>query len=133
MSVDLETLTARVVEALGDAVVEQAESFGDLVVRVRPDGTGMELVVRGTRNILAVAIAPTLDLFTRDNTNDGGGWNVRFHHFSGMTDHGYPTLFTNFANEVVTPLADFGGGSGVGGLEGAPAHAAGRWRAMDGA
>ncbi len=37
MSVDLETLTARVVEALGDAVVEQAESFGDLVVRVRPD------------------------------------------------------------------------------------------------
>jgi NADH-quinone oxidoreductase subunit C len=37
MSVDLETLTARVVETLGDAVVERAESFGDLVVRVRPD------------------------------------------------------------------------------------------------
>ena len=37
MSVDLETLTARVTDALGDAVVEQAESFGDLVLRVRAD------------------------------------------------------------------------------------------------
>ena len=87
---------------------------GGGVIRFRPDGSGVEVWAHGTRNIFGLTVSPLLDVFARDNTNDGGGWNVRFHHFSGMTDHGYPSLFTNFANEVVTPLADFGGGSGVG-------------------
>ncbi len=26
-------------------------------------------------------MSPLCDLFARDNTNDGGGWDVRFHHF----------------------------------------------------
>ncbi|MFZ4767027.1 MAG: c-type cytochrome, partial [Roseimicrobium sp.] len=55
-----------------------------------------------------------LDLFTRDNTNDGGGWNVRFHHFTGLDDHGYPRLYKNFNDEAIQPLADYGGGSGTG-------------------
>ena len=49
---------------------------GGGIVRVRPDGSGMERVVWNTRNILSVAISPTMELFTRDNTNDGGGWPV---------------------------------------------------------
>ena len=53
---------------------------GGGVVRVRPDGSGIELFSYGTRNILAVPTSPLLDLFGRDNTNDGGGWNVRFHN-----------------------------------------------------
>ena len=53
-------------------------------------------------------------VFARDNTNDGGGWNVRFHHFTGGEDHGYPRLYKNFADEAVKPLADYGGGSGCG-------------------
>lgn len=84
------------------------------VVRVRPDGTGLEEFARGTRNILEVAVSPLLDGFARDNTNDGGGWDIRFHHFSGMTDHGYPRLFKNFPNEVISPVAIYGGGSGCG-------------------
>ena len=36
------------------------ELRGGGIARVRPDGTGLEMVVRGTRNILAVAIAPFL-------------------------------------------------------------------------
>ena len=110
--------------ALGDQGVRDATGTdgrkltlrGGGVIRVRPDGSGLEVWAHNTRNVYGIAVGPTLEVFGRDNTNDGGGWNVRFHHFSGMTDHGYPTLFTNFANEVVTPLADFGGGSGVGGL-----------------
>jgi len=87
---------------------------GGGVVRVRPDGTGLELYSAGTRNILEAAISPLLDGFARDNTNDGGGWNTRFHHFSGLEDHGYPRLYKNFADEVVAPIADYGGGSGCG-------------------
>jgi cytochrome c551/c552 len=87
---------------------------GGGVIRVRPDGSGLELYSTGTRNILEVAISPLMDLFARDNTNDGGGWNVRFHHFTGLDDHGYPRLYMNFDDECVQPLADYGGGSGCG-------------------
>ncbi len=89
---------------------------GGGVLRFRPDGSGLEVFATGTRNNYGVAVGPLLDAFTRDNTNDGGGWNVRFHHFSGMTHHGYPSLFINFPEETVAPLADFGGGSGAGAM-----------------
>ena len=87
---------------------------GGGVIRVRPDGTGLELYSTGTRNILEVAISPKMEMFARDNTNDGGGWDVRFHHFTGGDDHGYPRLYKNFNDECVQPLADYGGGSGCG-------------------
>lgn len=87
---------------------------GGGVIRVRPDGTGLEIYSTGTRNILEVAISPLMDIFARDNTNDGGGWNVRFHHFTGLDDHGYPRLYKNFPDECIAPLADYGGGSGCG-------------------
>ncbi len=87
---------------------------GGGVIRVRPDGTGLEIYSTGTRNILEVAISPLMDIFARDNTNDGGGWNVRFHHFTGLEDHGYPRLYKNFNDECIQPLADYGGGSGCG-------------------
>jgi putative heme-binding domain-containing protein len=87
---------------------------GGGVVRFRPDGSGMELFSSGTRNIYGLAITPTLEMISRDNTNDGGGWDVRLHQHSGLEDHGYPRLYMNFKDEIVAPLADYGGGSGVG-------------------
>jgi putative membrane-bound dehydrogenase-like protein len=84
------------------------------VIRVRTDGTGLEVFSTGTRNILEVATSPLLDHFARDNTNDGGGWDVRFHYFAGLEDNGYPRLYRHFADEAVTPLNDYGGGSGCG-------------------
>lgn len=87
---------------------------GGGVIRVRPDGSGLEIYSTGTRNILEVAISPLMDMFARDNTNDGGGWNVRFHHFTGLDNHGYPRLYKNFPDECIAPLADYGGGSGTG-------------------
>lgn len=89
---------------------------GGGVLRVRPDGTDMEVYSYGTRNILEVAVDPLMNAFTRDNTNDGGGWDIRLHHFSGLEDHGYPRLYMNFGDEIVQPLADYGGGSGCGAL-----------------
>ena len=87
---------------------------GGGIIRVRPDGTNLQLYSRGTRNILDAAVSPLCDLFARDNTNDGDGWDVRFHHFTGFEDHGYPRLYKNFADEEIAPLADYGGGSGCG-------------------
>jgi putative heme-binding domain-containing protein len=89
---------------------------GGGIVRIRPDGTGFERVVWGTRNILAVAISPTMELFTRDNTNDGDKWNDRL-SFNPFGAHmGYPTLFLNFADETIPTMMDFGGGSPVGSI-----------------
>ena len=84
------------------------------VVRVRPDGTDLQVYAPGTRNILEVAMSPLLDGFARDNTNDGGGWDMRFHHFSGLEDHGYPSLYMNFGEEIIQPIGNYGGGSGCG-------------------
>ena len=108
--------------AIGDFGFMEAEGTdgrklqlrGGGVVRVRPDGTGLELFARGTRNILEVAVSPLLDLFARDNTNDGDGWDVRLHHFTGLEEHGYPSLYKNFSDELIKPLSDYGGGSGCG-------------------
>src|SRR5436190_9739846 len=110
--------------AIGDFGFMEAEGTdgrklqlrGGGVVRVRPDGSGLELYSRGTRNILEVAVSPLLDCFERDNTNDGGGWDVRFHHSTGGSEHGYPSLFKHFKGEFIEPLADYGGGSGCGAL-----------------
>ena len=89
---------------------------GGGVLRVRPDGSQIEPYALMVRNICDTAISPQLDLFSRDNTNDGKGWNTRFHHYTSLGDHGYPRLYQNFADEAIKPLADYGGGSGTGAL-----------------
>lgn len=89
---------------------------GGGVARVRPDGSDLEIYSYHTRNICDIAISPKLDLFTRDNTNDGKGWNIRVHHLTNGSEHGYPRLYKNFTDEAVKPILDLGGGSGTGAL-----------------
>ncbi len=89
---------------------------GGGVVRVRTDGTGLELYAQGTRNIYDLAVDPFLRVFTRDNTNDGDGWETRLHYLPSGANVGYPALYRNFASEHFQSLADYGGGSGTGGL-----------------
>lgn len=90
--------------------------LGGGVVRVRPDGTEMEVFTHGTRNVYDVAIDPYMNVFTRENTNDGGGWNVRFSHHIQTGEYGYPVLFQHFTDEIIPALVDLGGGSGTGAL-----------------
>ena len=96
------------------AAGEVVQLFGGGVARVRPDGSELEVYVYNTRNQFDVAISPTLELFTRDNTNDGKGWNLRVHHQVAESDMGYPRLYQNFPDEHLQSLADYGGGSGMG-------------------
>lgn len=86
------------------------------VIRVKPDGTGLELVTRGQRNIYDIAISPRLDAFTRDNTNDGDGWDTRLSHILLGADYGYPRLFKNDAAQVHPPLEVLGAGGATGSL-----------------
>lgn len=90
--------------------------LGGGIVRVRPDGTEMEVYIHGTRNIYDVAIDPYMNIFVRDNTNDGGGWNTRFIHQIQSAEDGYPILFKHFTEEIIPALADLGGGSGTGAM-----------------
>ncbi len=109
---------------VGDYGIKQAEGHdgrtitlrGGGVVRVRPDGTELEIYCTGLRNPFDLAIDPFLNLFTRDNTNDGAGWDIRVSHLMQSAEYGYPRLFANFTDEIMPTLGTFGGGGGTGGL-----------------
>lgn len=87
---------------------------GGGVLRVRPDGSRLGLLLAGTRNIYAIAVDPFLDLFARDNSNDGGGWGTRLLHLTDLAHCGYPNLYKHFAHEAMPPLVDCGAGAGAG-------------------
>jgi putative heme-binding domain-containing protein len=99
-----------------DASGKKLTMEGGGIVRVRPDGTEMEVYTHGTRNVYDLAIDPYMNIFTRENTNDGGGWNIRFSHHIQSGEYGYPTLFQHFTDEILPALVDVGGGSGTGAL-----------------
>ena len=90
--------------------------YGGGIIRVRPDGTELETFAHGLRNIYDVAIDPHMNVFTRGNTNDGGGWNMRFIHEVQTGQYGYPTLFKRYTSEIIPALVDVGGGSGTGAM-----------------
>ena len=94
----------------------QIQHRGGAVVRVRPDGTNLEIVAVGTRNIYDVSIDPFGRIFARDNTNDGDGWDSRLHYMAPGANLGYPTLYQNFRTEHFPSLADYGSGAAVGSI-----------------
>ncbi len=89
---------------------------GGGVVRVRPDGSEMETFIHGTRNVYDVAIDPFMNVFSRENTNDGVGWWVRFSHYIQSGQYGYPSLYSNFPEDMLPALGEYGSGSGAGNL-----------------
>ena len=65
--------------ALGDRGCDVARPEGDRLVlhgggilRCRPDGTDLHLFSTGLRNIYDIALDDELNVFVRDNENDGG-------------------------------------------------------------
>ncbi len=89
---------------------------GGGILRVRPDGTELEVFATGLRNPFDIAIDPYLNLFTRDNSNDGAGWDIRVSHLVQTAHYGYTQLYANFPDEIMPPLGMFGGGGGTGSL-----------------
>lgn len=99
-----------------DADGKKLTLLGGGVVRVRPDGTELETFITGTRNVYDVAIDPFMNIFTRENTNDGVGWWSRASHYIQSGDYGYPSLYTNFPEDMLPSLGEYGKASGVGAL-----------------
>jgi putative membrane-bound dehydrogenase-like protein len=89
---------------------------GGGILRVRPDGRELEVFATGLRNPFDIGIDPYLNLFTRDNTNDGAGWDVRVSHLIQTAHYGYTQLYANFPDEIMPPLGSFGQGGGTGSL-----------------
>ncbi|MFL5340572.1 MAG: CotH kinase family protein [Gemmataceae bacterium] len=87
------------------------------IARVRPDGTDLEVFVTGLRNPFDIGLDPFMNLFTRDNDdNRAGGWDIRVSHLIQGAYYGYSQHYANFPDEIMPPLGQFGGGSGVGTL-----------------
>jgi putative membrane-bound dehydrogenase-like protein len=87
---------------------------GGGILRVRPDGTELEVFATGLRNPFDLGMDPALNLFTRDNNNDGGGWDIRVSHLIQTAHYGYTQLYANFPDEIMPTLGEFGAGSGTG-------------------
>ena len=103
------------VKAIGRDGIQLANHGGG-VARVRTDGIGLEMYATGTRNIYDLGVDPFLHVFSRDNTNDGGGWDTRMHYLAPGANMGYPSLFQHFASEHMPSIFDYGPGAGTGGL-----------------
>ncbi len=87
---------------------------GGGIVRVKPDGTKLEIVSSGTRNHLDVAIDERGEMFTYDNTDDGLGWWTRVTHHIPGGYYGYPWDYHEHTDRMLPDIADFGGGSPCG-------------------
>jgi putative membrane-bound dehydrogenase-like protein len=89
---------------------------GGGILRCRPDGRDLHVFATGLRNIYDVALDAELNVFVRDNENDGGNYKIRVCHSFFGADHGYPYLYYEDPAEALRPLADLGLGSSAGGL-----------------
>jgi putative heme-binding domain-containing protein len=109
--------------ALGDRGCKVTRPEGDRLVlegggilRCRPDGRDLHVFATGLRNIYDVALDEELNVFVRDNENDGGTYKVRVCHSFFGADHGYTYLYDGRPDEALAPLADLGLGSSAGGV-----------------
>lgn len=108
--------------ALGDHGCNVVRPEGDRLIlngggilRCRPDGRDLHIFSTGLRNIYDVALDEDLNVFVRDNENDGGNYKLRVCHSFFGADHGYPYLYEERPDEALAPLADVGLGSSAGG------------------
>lgn len=88
---------------------------GGGIVRMRPDGTGLEIYSTGVRNILDVAVNEEDEIFTYDNT-DEQQWMGRVTHMVDGGFYGYPYDFIPRQRYTLWMLADYGAGAATGTL-----------------
>lgn len=89
---------------------------GGGILRCRFDGSDLHIFATGTRNIYDIALDEELNVFLRDNENDGGAYKNRVYHSFHGADHGYPYHYYERPDEAMAPLADVGLGSSAGGV-----------------
>src|SRR4051812_27765307 len=88
---------------------------GGGVVRIRPDGSGLEVFCTGVRNILDLALNDEDEIFTYDNT-DEHDWMGRLTHMVDGGFYGYPYDFVPRRPYTLWMMADYGAGAATGTL-----------------
>ena len=110
--------------AVGDKGIPQASGRdgktiqlqGGGVIRVRRDGSGLEVVSTGECNPLSVALSAADDVFTYGNDDDSKKWpNSLTHHIAGG-HYGYPYQFLTAAHRALPIMSGQVGGSGAQGI-----------------
>jgi len=109
--------------AIGDKGLYQCQGrdgsvvnlHGGGILRLRPDGTGLEIFCTGVRNILDVAMNTEDDFFTYDNT-DEHQWMGRLTHMVDGGFYGYPHDFIPRRPYTLWMMHDFGAGAACGTL-----------------
>jgi putative heme-binding domain-containing protein len=86
---------------------------GGGILRLRPDGTALEVYCTGVRNILDVALDAQDELFTYDNT-DEHQWMSRLTHMVDGGFYGYPYDFIPRRPYTLWMMADYGSGAATG-------------------
>ena len=90
--------------------------YGGGVIRIRPDGTGLEIVSTGERNPLSVALSATDEIFTYGNDDDSKKWpNSLTHHIVGG-HYGYPYQFLTAPGRALPIMGGQIGGVGAQGI-----------------
>ncbi|MEW6160046.1 MAG: HEAT repeat domain-containing protein [Verrucomicrobiota bacterium] len=92
---------------------KRLDLHGGGVIRMRPNGTQIEVYCRGIRNILDVALNSEDEIFTYDNT-DEQQWMGRLTHMVDGGFYGYPYDFIPRRPYTLWMMADFGGGAATG-------------------
>ncbi len=107
--------------AIGDKGVPRAtgrdgktiQLHGGGVIRVRPNGTDLEIVSTGERNPLSVALSATDEVFTYGNDDDSKTWpNSLTHHIVGG-HYGYPYQFRIAPQRALPIMSGQFGGAGA--------------------
>ncbi len=94
----------------------EIQLFGGGVIRIRPDGTGLEVVSTGECNPLSVALSATDEVFTYGNDDDSKKWpNSLTHHIVGG-HYGYPYQFLTAPWRALPIMGGELGGSGTQGV-----------------
>jgi putative heme-binding domain-containing protein len=88
----------------------RADLFSGGIFRLRPDGSGLEVMSHGVRNILDVALNTEDEQFTYDNT-DEHDWMGRFTHMVEAGYYGYPHDFVPRRPYTLWMMEDYGAGA----------------------
>lgn len=92
---------------------KRVDLHGGGIVRIRPDGTDLEIFSSGTRNTLDVAMNEEDEIFTYDNT-DEKQWMGRVTHMVDGGFYGYPYDFIPQRSYTLWMMADYGAGAATG-------------------
>src|SRR3989475_8013831 len=92
---------------------KRVDLHGGGILRLRPDGTELEVYCTGVRNILDVAINSEDEIFTYDNT-DEEQWMSRVTHMVDGGFYGYPYDFIPRKPYTLWAMADYGSGAATG-------------------